>query len=265
MQQATLEDTCSVCTTPYGADAHYCKTCGASIRPPDNCPACEHVIPNGSRFCPDCGIRMVGRRPSPNHVGASSSAESEARAEIQSVTQAMPKQVQGTNIIGNLLLFVAILAIILVVIREMNLGKPKEVSPFEGGAPPMAAAAGSTAPSSSVTSDQDIQGVIELGADIPAQTGTLFIVARIKGSAERGPPVAVKRIPQPTFPLQFRLGPSDVMLKSMPFTGPFDIRARLDADGNVMTKDPGDLFSANPTPAKPGLTGVKVVLDKRIE
>lgn len=275
MQPETQVNTCSVCQTVNHDDASFCKACGASLRSPTTCPSCGTGVPKEARFCPGCGLRLIGRRPlldaiKPVEIPAATTRpqktdiEAEAQAEIIAAKRTVAKR---SNITVNLLFFVAGLAVILVVIREMNLGKPAEMNPFNGPPPAsmgQSATPQNSAPTASGPSESDIVGTVELGPDIKsAPNGTLFVIARIKGSAERGPPVAVKRIPNPTFPASFRLGPQDVMLKEMPFTGPFDIRARLDADGNVMTKAPGDLMSSTPTEANPGTSDIKVMLDTR--
>jgi hypothetical protein len=86
----------------------------------------------------------------------------------------------------------------------------------------------------------------------------LFLVAR---TGEGGPPVAVKRIPDPRFPLDFELGPDDRMLEGVPFTGPFELVARIDADRNAATRNPGDLQGASPSRVPPGAHDVELVID----
>ena len=45
----------------------------------------------------------------------------------------------------------------------------------------------------------------------------------------------------PSFPLDFSLGPEDRMIQAMPFAGPLGLSARIDADGNATSREPGDL------------------------
>ena len=47
---------------------------------------------------------------------------------------------------------------------------------------------------------------------------TLFIIARPAGST-KGPPLAVKKIDRPVFPLSYSLGPENVMMQGVPFSG----------------------------------------------
>ena len=119
-----------------------------------------------------------------------------------------------------------------------------------GGAPPVASGA------------QPITGEVAVApelADRAAADGTLFVVVR---RGEAGPPLAVKRIPSPRFPVQFEIGPDDRMIESMPFEGPFNVSARLDGDGNATTREAGDLSGALPAPVDPGARDLKLTLDQ---
>ena len=89
----------------------------------------------------------------------------------------------------------------------------------------------------------------------------LFVIARRNSS---GPPTAVKRIPNPSFPLEFELGPEDRMIQAMPWSGPLQLTARLDSDGNATTRSPGDLQGAASAPASPGDAQVTIVLDEAL-
>ena len=92
--------------------------------------------------------------------------------------------------------------------------------------------------------------------------GVLFVIARPQG-ATGGPPLAVLRIPSPEFPLAFTIGPENVMIPSMQFAGAISISARLDADGNAMTRGSGDISSATVEGLSPGAEGVRLVLSER--
>jgi cytochrome c-type biogenesis protein CcmH len=138
----------------------------------------------------------------------------------------------------------------------------KSAAPMAGagapdrGAPPMPPAA----PGEAAASGAPIQGRVSIApalASRAASGSVLFIIAR-RGAS--GPPVAVKRVEAPTFPFEFTLGPDDRMIKEMPFTGPLQLTARLDADGNATTRAPGDLQGAAPAPVNPGTEGVEIIL-----
>jgi hypothetical protein len=52
------------------------------------------------------------------------------------------------------------------------------------------------------------------------------------------------------------------MNQSMPFADQVLISVRVDADGNAMTRNPGDLEGASETPNAPGDRGVTLLIDK---
>lgn len=105
-----------------------------------------------------------------------------------------------------------------------------------------------------------IRGVVRLADGVsPAATAVLFVIART-GAA--GPPLAVKRIPSPSFPLAFEVGPGDRMIASRPFAGELTLTARLDGDGNAISRQPGDLEGEAPGTVEPGASGVEIVLDE---
>ncbi|HEX2385691.1 MAG TPA: cytochrome c-type biogenesis protein CcmH, partial [Candidatus Binatia bacterium] len=95
-----------------------------------------------------------------------------------------------------------------------------------------------------------IEGVIDVDAKTKPnvdRNAVLFIIA--KSTTGAGPPLAVKRIANPKFPLNYSLGAGDVMMPGTPFSGKVFVSARLSKDGNVSTKGPGDLageYKKNP-------------------
>jgi hypothetical protein len=52
------------------------------------------------------------------------------------------------------------------------------------------------------------------------------------------------------------------MNQSMPFAGELLITARVDGDGNAMTRNPGDLQGASGSPNAPGDRGVTLLIDE---
>jgi hypothetical protein len=109
-----------------------------------------------------------------------------------------------------------------------------------------------------------IEGVIELPRELAnarPEGGVLFVIARPQG-AQGGPPLAVLRIGAPEFPLEFQIGPANVMIPSMRFEGAISLSARLDADGNAMTRGADDLSSQVEEPLAPGASGIKLILGK---
>ncbi|MCR9094373.1 MAG: hypothetical protein NXI30_09160 [bacterium] len=130
----------------------------------------------------------------------------------------------------------------------------------EGPAPPAATTAARGAGAGGA-----ILGEIALAPELamarPDQ-GVLFVIARPQG-ATGGPPLAVLRIPDPDFPLSFSIGPENVMIPTMQFAGPISLSARLDADGNAMTRGPGDISSPVVEGLTPGEAGVELTLSER--
>ena len=63
-------------------------------------------------------------------------------------------------------------------------------------------------------------------------------------------------------PLRFTLGPEDRMIQSIPFVGPLQVSARVDSDGNAMSRNPGDMSGAATSDVEPGARGVDVTIDQ---
>jgi hypothetical protein len=121
------------------------------------------------------------------------------------------------------------------------------------GAPPVAAAPGAEG--------APIRGTLRIAAELAGRVpdgAVLFLIARRGGA---GPPLAVQRIAEPRFPLEFSIGPDDRMLEAIPFAGPLELSARIDADGNAMSRQPGDLEGRAAAPASPGALGVAIEID----
>ena len=109
-----------------------------------------------------------------------------------------------------------------------------------------------------------IRGRVSLDAPLVGSQpgrGVLFVIAR-SGASDAGPPLAVVRIPSPAFPVEFEMGQGNVMMPGARFEGPIRLNARLDVDGNAMTRTAGDLEGALPDTVLPG-ERVEIVLDRR--
>lgn len=105
-----------------------------------------------------------------------------------------------------------------------------------------------------------IAGEVRLGGSAAPDGAMLFVIARAQG-ARGGPPLAVLRVPNPGFPFAFELSQANVMIPSMRFDGEMDVTARLDIDGNAMTRDAGDLEGRADGSHVPGDAGVVIVLE----
>jgi hypothetical protein len=90
--------------------------------------------------------------------------------------------------------------------------------------------------------DKMVSGIIRIDPNLTDQIpegASLFLIARSEG-AQRGVPLAVKKLQGITFPYSFTLGQADVMLPGALFEGPVTIFARLDKDGDAAPA-PGDI------------------------
>jgi cytochrome c-type biogenesis protein CcmH len=126
----------------------------------------------------------------------------------------------------------------------------------------LAASTGTGSAAATGTGSGPIEGTLELAPDLAGRVppgAVLFVIAR---TAPVGPPLAVLRIPNPSFPHPFSIGPDDRMIETMPFAGDIRISVRVDGDGNVMTRNPGDLQGGSDVPNAPGDRGVTLLIDK---
>jgi len=118
------------------------------------------------------------------------------------------------------------------------------------------------------SSGQTISGTITIDARLRAKldpNAALFIIARPAGGPG-GPPLAVKKIAKPTFPLSYTLGQENVMMQGTPFSGKINITVRLDKDGNPTTRGAGDLTGEyKKNPVEVGAKSADVTLDQLIE
>jgi cytochrome c-type biogenesis protein CcmH len=112
---------------------------------------------------------------------------------------------------------------------------------------------------------QQISGTISIDPKLkskPDAQAALFIIVHSAGSTA-GAPLAVKKIDRPVFPLSYSLGPESVMMSGASLSGKVAVTARLDKDGNPMTKEPGNLageYKKNPVAG--GSKNVDIVLDR---
>lgn len=126
--------------------------------------------------------------------------------------------------------------------------------------PSKAATTNAAAPSTSA----QISGTITVDPKLKANidpNAALFIIARPGGAG--GPPLAVRKIDKPTFPLTYSLSQENVMMQGTPFTGKINITVRLDKDGNAVTRGAGDMSGDyKKNPAEVGAKNVDIVIDQ---
>ena len=82
------------------------------------------------------------------------------------------------------------------------------------------------------------EGTVETAPGFQSKAPALFLIARPEAG---GMPVAVKRLPNPTFPVTFTLTPADSMAGGDFRHGDLTIIARLDADGSAGPRQPEDV------------------------
>lgn len=136
-----------------------------------------------------------------------------------------------------------------------------------GHAPAMPAGHGapSEAAAPATGGEGAVAGTIKLSdkiKDKAPKEATLFLIAKTANEAGIGvgPPVAVQRYAAGTWPLPFELTQANVMLEGTQLRGKVVLSARVDQDGDAMTKQVGDLEGATKPiviPAK----GIELVLD----
>jgi hypothetical protein len=103
-----------------------------------------------------------------------------------------------------------------------------------------------------------IRGTVRLAPGVaPPDGGVLFVIAR---RASAGPPLAAKRFEAKRFPVEFEIGPADVMMPGTEFSGDILLSARIDADGDPMTRGVGEPAARSPAPVPAGSSGVELVL-----
>src|SRR5215470_1335982 len=129
------------------------------------------------------------------------------------------------------------------------------------GKPPAQTASAAANPSEQISGKITIDPKLKANVDNQA---VLFIIARPAGGAA-GPPLAVKKIERPVFPLSYALGPENVMMQGRPFTGKVTISVRLDKDGNPPTRQPGALTGETKTPVDVGAKNIDIVLDQLVK
>jgi cytochrome c-type biogenesis protein CcmH len=140
------------------------------------------------------------------------------------------------------------------VLAEIPTGANQKTQPASA-APNAAATSSSAQISGKITIDPKLKGSVDPNA-------ALFIIARPAGGAA-GPPLAVKKIDKPIFPLSYTLGQENVMMQGTPFTGKINLAVRLDKDGNPTTRGAGDMtgdYKRNPVDV--GTKNADIIIDQ---
>lgn len=105
-----------------------------------------------------------------------------------------------------------------------------------------------------------VSGTIQApGLAAPPAGAVLFVIVRPADRAG-GPPLAVRRLTPSAFPVDFEVGPQDAMMGGGPFPDQVTVEARLDGDGDPLSRGPDDR-SAGSVTVQTGATGVTLRLD----
>ena len=106
-----------------------------------------------------------------------------------------------------------------------------------------------------------LSGVVKLSPALqaPWPTGAhVFVIARAEGG---GPPYAVRRYDGAKPPFAFALGPENLMIRGMPAPALLVVSARVDQDGDALTRQLGDLESGSAAPVPPRAS-VELLIDR---
>lgn len=100
-----------------------------------------------------------------------------------------------------------------------------------------------------------------LKPDAVKDSDVLFIMARTRmPDGKPGQLVAVQRHGKVAYPFRYEITSKDLMMPGTPFSGPFLVQARLDRDGDPMTRGADDLYAEFDGPVNGGQEGVHLTL-----
>ena len=97
-----------------------------------------------------------------------------------------------------------------------------------------------------------------LQSKLPKTNSVLFIVCKNAG----GVPVAVRRVVNPQFPVDYALTAEDLVVPDTPPSGPLTLEVEINTRGDVGAQMKGDLRGEHPDRVSNGERGVHVVIDK---
>jgi hypothetical protein len=105
-----------------------------------------------------------------------------------------------------------------------------------------------------------IAGSLQLDKKVEAKVANGDVIYLVARAAEGGPPLAVKRLVVGAWPLAFSLDSRDAMMAGTAMKGKIVVSARVDKDGDAMTKNPGDVIGQT-KPIEPPAKDVVLMLD----
>lgn len=116
-------------------------------------------------------------------------------------------------------------------------------------------------PDVSVPRDLALTGVVKVAPALSARWpkgAYVFVIAR---GEDGGPPYAARRYAAATAPFAWSLGPDNRMRADAPAPARLIVTARVDQDGDALTRQLGDLESAPSAPVPPRAS-VELVIDR---
>lgn len=108
--------------------------------------------------------------------------------------------------------------------------------------------------SGSVIASPRLQRIIE------TPNMVLFVVAENAG----GVPIAVKRFVNPRLPLDWRMGPDDLVLPGRDWSGTLSVHVDVNSHDRIGNPVPGDLYGSHRHPVRSGDGAVDVIVDSEI-
>jgi hypothetical protein len=131
--------------------------------------------------------------------------------------------------------------------------------------PPVLRGRSEEPPAGSPAATAVVRGSLQLADNVKAKVpagGTIFLIARsVLPTGGPGPVLAAKRLTVGVWPQPFELSESDVMLAGSSLQGKVVLGARVDQDGDAMTKQVGDVEGIS-KPVDVPAKDVVVLLDK---
>lgn len=105
-----------------------------------------------------------------------------------------------------------------------------------------------------------IAGKLQVDDKVKSKVAAGDVIYLVARSAEGGPALAVKRLVVGAWPLAFSLDSRDAMMAGTAMKGKIVVSARVDKDGDAMTKNPGDV-TGQTKPLEPPQKDVTLMLD----
>jgi hypothetical protein len=137
---------------------------------------------------------------------------------------------------------------------------PGFAAPTTGAALPPGHPPVEGAGSAGVRDGAAVAGTVSIAPGLAARLATTDVLYMIARNHETNAVVAVRRAEGVRLPHAFALSAEDAMVKDRPFSGPFDLTARLSKSGDAIAAA-GDL-EGNAANVAEGARSVSIVIDK---